>query len=432
MGLYRDHLDEASFLYEQRVLLLDDPELVWTDLVRFEDRFEAHLDALVIGEDPAIEVCKGGAAEGPGNAHVAASLFCRLNRLDLLFELHSSIDPVEVLQLRAVEEALQREMRGDWIARLLLRLGQGSEDEDRAIIRSFGYSRKDVGVKLAPLLPTTAVPDTLCWTLGRLRYREAAGIIEALAGDRNSPSIRLQGLLALLRIGSRDGLHLCRSLARGYSDVKSLLGICGARQDALDLTDTLRGSEININDVLALGFLGDLSAVRALYDLLDGDHASNAAIGLYLITGAELFEDVFVPDAIDPDELFDDEKMEAGDSTPGPSTGITLRKLREKKEDWNGWWKANGERFMAGTRYRLGRPCSPATVLETMASTAMPGLVRQLAYEEMVIRYRLDAHFEVDMTARRQMEAITRYRTWIEENPDRYTEGTWYYAGQIL
>jgi len=432
MELYRDHLDEASFLYEQRLLLLNDSELGWTDLVGFEDRFEAHLDALAIGEDLAIEVCKGGAGEGSGNAHVAASLYCRLNRLDLLFELRGALDPVEIHQMRAVEEALQWEMRGNWIARLLLRLGQGSEDEDRAIIRSFGYSRKDVGVKLAPLLPATAVPDTLCWTLGRLRYREAAGAIEALVRDRNDPSIRLQGLLALLRMGSRDGLHLCRSLAHGFPDVKSLLGICGARQDALDLAKGIRGCEIEVDDILALGFLGDVSAVRALYGLLDGDHASNAAIGLHLITGADLFEDVFVPDEIDPDELFDDEKKDGGDSPAGPSTGITLRKLREGKEDWNGWWKANGERFMAGTRYRLGRPCSPATVLETMTSTSMPGPVRQLAYEEMVIRYRLDAHFEIDMTVRRQMEAIARYRTWIDENPDRYTEGTWYYAGQIL
>lgn len=432
MGLYRDHLDEASFLYEQRLLLLNDPELGWIDLVSFEDRFESHLDALVIGRDLAIEVCKEGAGEGPGNMHVAASLYCRLNRLDLLSELYDSIDPVETQMVRAAGEALQRELPGDWIPRLLVRLGQGSEREDRAIVRSLGYSRKDVGVKLAPLLPTTTVPDTLCWTLGRLRYREAAGIVESLARDHDDSSIRAQGLLALLRIGTREGLHLCRSLARGLPEAKLFMGICGARQDALDLARGMHGPEINSNEILALGFLGDVSAVRTLYGLLDGDQAPHAAVGLYLITGADLFEDIFIPDAVDPDELFDDEKNDEGGPSQGRSTGITLRKLCDRKEEWNRWWKANGERFIAGTRYRLGRPCSPATVLETLASTEVPGPVRQLAYEEMVVRYRLDAHFEIDMTARRQMEAVTRYRSWIAGNPDRYSDGAWYYAGQIV
>ena len=30
--LYQEHLEEASFLYEQRLTLFDDPEITWLDI----------------------------------------------------------------------------------------------------------------------------------------------------------------------------------------------------------------------------------------------------------------------------------------------------------------------------------------------------------------------------------------------------------------
>src|SRR5262245_37604966 len=56
--LYQEYLEEASFLYEQRLTLFDDPEITWKDIHDFEERFEAHIDGLVVGEELALEVCK--------------------------------------------------------------------------------------------------------------------------------------------------------------------------------------------------------------------------------------------------------------------------------------------------------------------------------------------------------------------------------------
>ena len=53
--LYQEHLEEASFLYEQRLTLFDDPEITWLDIEDFEERFEAHIDALVVGEELALK-----------------------------------------------------------------------------------------------------------------------------------------------------------------------------------------------------------------------------------------------------------------------------------------------------------------------------------------------------------------------------------------
>ena len=34
IDLYKEHLEEASFLYEQRLSLFDDPEVTWLALLR--------------------------------------------------------------------------------------------------------------------------------------------------------------------------------------------------------------------------------------------------------------------------------------------------------------------------------------------------------------------------------------------------------------
>ncbi len=79
--LFLDHLSEASFLYEQRLGLFDDPELTWKALEDFEQRFEPYIDGLVVGKDSALEVCKQQALAGDfGELHAAMRVFCRQKR----------------------------------------------------------------------------------------------------------------------------------------------------------------------------------------------------------------------------------------------------------------------------------------------------------------------------------------------------------------
>ena len=85
MELYEEHLEEASFLYAQRLTLFDDPEIMWVTIGEWDERLEAHIDALVIGEDLALEVCDKQAAEGDfGVLFAAICVFCRQKRFDLL------------------------------------------------------------------------------------------------------------------------------------------------------------------------------------------------------------------------------------------------------------------------------------------------------------------------------------------------------------
>ena len=102
-GIYQEHLEEASFLYEQRLSLFDDPEITWLDIEDFEERFEAHIGGLVVGEDLALEVCRTQAIEGDfGGLHAAVRVFCRQNRLDFVREVLEELDPEDMQRIQAV------------------------------------------------------------------------------------------------------------------------------------------------------------------------------------------------------------------------------------------------------------------------------------------------------------------------------------------
>jgi len=118
------------------------------------------------------------------------------------------------------------------------------------------------------------------------------------------------------------------------------------------------------NDCLiALGLLGHLTAVKALYSSLGNkDLARSAATGLYLITGAEIYEEVYVPEEIDEDELFEEEleayrrEGKVPTKPDGQFFGESIRRLSQNPQDYENWLRENKSRFNPAYRYRLGKP----------------------------------------------------------------------------
>ena len=143
------------------------------------------------------------------------------------------------------------------------------------------------------------------------------------------------------------------------------------------------------NDCLiALGLLGNLSALKALYSSLANEElARSAATGLYLITGAEVYKEIFIPYEIDEDELFDEEleayrkEGKVPTKPDGESFGESIRRLSQNPQDWENWLRENKSRFNPNYRYRVGKPYSPACLLETLRSEASPFRARQMAIE---------------------------------------------------
>ena len=185
-----------------------------------------------------------------------------------------------------------------------------------------------------------------------------------------------------------------------------------------------------------MGLLGEISAVEPLLSSLENEGlAEYAAMGLNLITGADLYEDVFIPEEIDEDELFEEElaKIKKGEPLypPGEEPGTTITKLSQDPLAWRDWWKENRRGYQPGVRYRSGRPCSPACLIANLTSERSPRLIRQLAYEELVIRYNADYPFETDMWAADQRRILQRYASWAQANARNFQDGRWYFNGQL-
>jgi len=440
IGLYLEHLDEASFLYEQRLVLLDDPELTWLDLRDFEERFEAHVDALTLGGDLALAACKQQAEEGDvGELHAASRVFCRQNRSDLVSALMDMLDPDDDERCSAVTDALCHEVLTELLRDFVQKLPEAHPAFTGMAVRAIGYQQLRIADDFETALlqhDPDAIHDVV-WALGRIRHSGARSALYNTYLQHENEDVRAAAALALLRIGEPAALQYCAGVARSESWALLPMGLAGSRSHVKLLVDIAASEAVSPECMIALGLLGDASGIEPLlYHLGDARLAEAAATGLYLITGAPLFEDIFIPEAVDEDELFEDEQepMEYADADSPPSDeprGTTISRLSQQAETWQEWWRQNQAAFERGMRYRNGVLYAPSGLLENLSAEQSPRLVRQLAAEELVTRYGCDVPFETDMLVARQLEALTDIEEWLDGRAGRFTPGRWYVAGRI-
>ncbi len=439
-GLYEEHIEEASFLYEQRLTLFDDPEITWQDIEDFEERFEPHIDGLVVGEDLALEVCKQQASEGDfGELHAAIRVFCRQNQKELVLQILQELDPEDAEKMQAVSDALKHELPGEWHEEFVQMLSGGDQKPIPILANIFGFRRLKAGTNLLKALETSPIDSLpkVIWALGRLGEQAARRpFLRYLAHE--DESVRLATALTLLRLGEEQTINQCMQHAPSQNWPYIPLGLGGSRSAVNALMEKAKAGNAEGNCLIALGLLGDIWAISTLVaNLARQELARTAAVALNLITGAELYEEAFIPEEIEEDELFEEEleKFKQGQVPTRPDEqpfGTTITRLSQKPEDWQKWWTENKSRFDPGIRYRNGKPYSPVCLLENLESEKSPRYVRQLAYEELVIRYGVDFPFETDMFVAQQKRAIAQYADWIKTNGSRFKEGAWYFAGQLM
>jgi len=438
--LYQKHLEEASFLYEQRLTLFDDSEITWLDIEDFEERFEAHIDALVVGEEPALNVCKTQAMEGDfGELHAAVRVFCRQNRIDFVQECLEVLDPKDTERVQAISDALNHELPAKWKDEFIRILSEGDQRLIPVAAKLIGYRRLSSGKELLHALQqnNSQAVSNIIWSIGRVREQYARTLLFNKYLKHKDESICSATALALLRVGDPQTLDHCLRSAHSGNWPFLPLGLGGNRSTAAVLIESATNNKASADCLIALGLLGDISAVDTfLSDLGNTDLAKSAAMAFNLITGAGIYEDVFIPEEIDEEELFEEEleKLKRGESLypPGEEPGTTITRISQKPEDWQKWWAENKSRFNPDIRYRNGKPYSPNCLLENLESEKSPRIVRQMAYEEFVIRYGIDFPFETDMLVSQQKQAIAKYSEWIKANNSRFREGEWYFSGKLM
>ncbi|QTA85821.1 Uncharacterized protein dnm_018360 [Desulfonema magnum] len=438
--LYLDHFEEVSFLYEQRLTLLDDPEITWLDLEDFENRFEAHIDGLLVGEDLALEVCKQQVIEGDfGELHAAIRVFCRQNRLDLVQEVLEELDAEDEERVQAVSDALNHELPVNWQNEFIRMLSEGDQKLVPIVARLIGYQRLPAKRELFHVALRPKSSDSLpvlFWAIGRVRDPNAIDLLLNYVQHKDE-AICSVAALAALRIGEPQTINECLRYAETENWPLLPLGLGGGSSAISVLLRIASGGNVSVDCLISLGLLGDISAMDTLlYHIGNTELAESAALAMNLITGAALYEEVFIPEDIDEDELFEEEleKLKKGESLypPGEESGTTITRVSQKPEDWHDWWTENKSRFSPGIRYRNGKPYSPACLLENLKSEKSIRQVRQFAYEELVIRYDIDFPFETDMFVVQRKQAIAKYAEWIEANSSRFQAGQWYFSGRLI
>lgn len=439
--LYQEHLEESSALYEQRLAWYHDPEITWKDISELEERIEAHIDALVIGGDLALEVCQAQIEEGDfGELHAAIRVFCRQNRGDLIAQAWKNLDPEDVESIKAISDALKDEVPDNWQESLSKIFLDDYITLFPIVAPVFGHRRFRADSALLYSLtkaPKEVLPDII-WALGRAGDETSREALLPYLTHKEG-AISSAAALSLLRLGDESVMARIFPLVASQSWTHVLIGLGGGGSVVSYLLDVAKQGKASPDTLLALGLLGDVSVVPMLLSYLDNDDFSEtASFSLQLITGAGLFEEVFVADEIDEDELFEEElesyrtKGEVPTKPDGQPFGENITRLSQNPQDWNNWLKTHGSKFQPNIRYRYGVPYSPMSILETLLSEHSPYSVRQLAIEELKIRYDVDFPIEADMPVTQQERILTEIRRWAQENDNKFEKGGWYFAGRLM
>ncbi len=431
-AVYTEHLEEASFLYEQRASLLNDPDIDWPDLEDFENRLEAHVDALVVGGDSAIEACKESAADGDfGELYTAVRGFCRQNRLDLVRQVLLNVDSQDMDRVKALRDALNFDLPQSWHAAMVRILVDEPRQGIPVLPTVLGFNRIPAAKALVQALAhcEDRFLYPVLWALGRMRDAGCKKDLLPFLKHAN-PVYCADAALALLRMGEPFSVNEHLHSISGQSCLMLPIGLGGHRNYLPMLLNMVDQGAATDDCTIALGLIGDISGVEPLISLMGNNAwAEAAAMALHMILGADLYEDVFIPDDPDEDELFENERGGAQDIK---TSGVTVARLSRDPDQWRQWWRAHESGYRPEVCYRDGQPYSPQTLLNTMRDPKKTRMVRQMACEEMVIRYGLDIPFETDMLVAQQKAALDRYEKLIGRHKQEFRPGRWYFAGQVM
>ena len=273
----------------------------------------------------------------------------------------------------------------------------------------------------------------LLWSVGRSHDESALATIRPYLGA-DDDLVASTACVAALRLQDETTHHQVSLPSRRPCHAIAA-GVAGGRDVVRGLLSSLRTAPNQAEVVMALGLSGELSAVRPLLDLLtDAALAEAASEALTVITGADLIEEVFVPDEIDEEELFPaelaayKERGEVPRRLDGRPFGDVRRRPSHDRAAWEEQLKSTARGFTAGLRYRWGQPCTPVVLLECLESARFPKRYRPWMVDELRIRYGLDLRLETDMPVGYQQRMIERAIQRLRQQPGGFEPGRWYFA----
>jgi len=436
-AIFEEHIEAAAFLYEQRLLRLGGAGQAWTGLADIEQRIELHLDALLVGHDPALAVCAERAAAGePGELFAALCVFCRRGNTEHTAVVLRALDPTEPARMHAVQHALSQEMPRQWVGFVEKAVAQRTDDTASVLAAVCAYRNLPLGHALVgPLAATRPPKRALVDAVGRLRVRESQPSLEACL-DGDDDELKASALLALCRIGASGAWQQGLKSALTQAWPRIPIGLAADPSGVRLLVELAGTQAADASGLHALALLGDPAALPALCAALSRlELAEAAAMALHWLTGAQLSDEVFVPDAVDESELIGSElkawkeQGKVPTRADGRPYGDTVIRLSQDPARWQAWLAENGASLTPGLRHRLGRRCTPGVLVDTLGDLHSDMLLRHLSAQELAIRYGCEVPFDVEMPVAHQIRQLQEMGKWAEAQAGRFEPGAWYFAG---
>ena len=422
--LYREYLEDASFLYDQRRALGADPQVSWRELAPFDERLEACLDGLVLGGELAAEVCKKRVQDGDcGEVYAAVRVFCRLGLKAALLNTVQKLTLDEAKRWGAVADGLKQDCSETWLGDLAgMAANEGMTEAQLALVaRVAGYRRwRRATPFLASALDkaSPAVVPELLFALGRTSSLETSIALTAKLNDADE-KIRASAAGALLALRDRRGIDSSARFVGTEPWASAIGAVAGGKVMLTALKTAVQAPNAAPEAILALGMCADGASVPLLMSLLNkGVHPAATAGALEVVLGAGLRETVFVPD---PD----------GDLRPdGKPYGTTVTRLALAPKRWEQWWNEFRPKFGPNLCYRLGQPYSPQAVLATLDAAWSSAKIREWAADELRVRFGYDWNFDIEMPVGEQLASIAAARSWVLANAPRFMPSRSYFGGE--
>jgi uncharacterized protein (TIGR02270 family) len=411
MDVLEEHMDEAAFqwLLWERALLAPNYNLLET--VELEERMLAHLDGLLEGGAPSVEMLLKPALDSKESIRVSAASFALLAGGAVGWEtVLAKLQTDPTSQHAAIQRALElseNQQLSDWLLPLLKTAdpalqatalealvfrGEAPSELPRSILVS-----DEPRLKMALLSGGAPLPVNI--------RRELA--LQSLASPH--AGVRDAALEAGLLCGLRISWNACRQIVEsGHPDSREamiLLALGGEEKDAMLLVEHLERPELRAQALWALGISGQLLSAEACLEYMsDAELGPLAGEAFSVITGLQLQGPYVLPaETHDQEEPVPLEEENLDDNLDPRPEDFLPRPNALAIADW---WKKNQGSFQRRIRYLNGRPCDAEALLEALRHGPMRR--RHVVARELAIRTRGSCLVPVRALTRRQRVAMER------------------------
>lgn len=402
--LYEEHFEEISFLYDL-LGAIKKSQISWTDCEDTETRIKAHLAALMIGGEKAYEMTlKKSFSDDIGEFYGAVCLISFKKDISNLEKLIPTISDME--KAGAFYSGLSHYWDSEFKDEFFLKLINEAKKNIFLLIPMAKLNfEKELGFEkeLVELSRIYKEVDPYLNMILEASYFYKSCMVAKEVLKNNGLTNHINVLKAFLISGCRENiLDMIESF-----DIEKLPPYLAPLHEKINEAQPLK-------DLLSIGFLGKPEHFPFLLKSLETkETAEEASIALNLITGADLYEEIFVPEEIDIDMLFDDEielfnKGELYKENEFP--GEYIERISQNKREWEDWLDFNKNCFEPGERYRRGKKYSLQVLVNQLGELREKDFIRKLVYEELAVFFDLNIIFSIEMTISQQKKIIEKIK----------------------